>query len=601
MAQLDKDKKVEQPAISLDQMKKQRKKNNDNFDDIFKELSAIHAELKNNNFPFSKYNQWLEKLEILKTEAQQFYEDAKTYVLSPKDNNAEGHRQLYKNQLRAVDLLEQITFVQRHVERVAELFHEGGRKAREKYIATLATANNVYQKGLQEQETALLKAETQRISSVYTNAYRGTQDLEEQLSRAKKDANKEHELALSRLGEAPGQQFSIFKKYFDEALKLRRDFAEIAAEYKQLAEEVGQYVPKGKNPAVLPVPVGKEGEKLLEGFCKEQDRLVGKLLKLKAALEAADNPAIPPVSISLPKTATGNDIPTIQQTLQAAHADLDANLKAMAGFCSSIKLMQAIQERSPKQREAFKNFQFASFERIAGGKRPSIEEAKRPLASGDVPLRSSASAADSEFSQQVEQFRRLSVIPGNGAATPRGGRTSPVNDNTPPALSSTPSIVISDDQGSSPALLGRPNTGSESKSENNTVTPPVVTPKSSPRNSQFGQLLNSAPNASGQVSLTPPPLVSTKSSLSGAPPLPVAPPSRKNPVVVPPVPTPPATPRNAGQVGQPPVAPPPRLSVIHNPTPPAAGGPANQNPVRQQPATLGDGTDSQVCEGSRIL
>jgi hypothetical protein len=497
MAQLDKDKKAERPAVSLEQMKQQRIENDKIFKKIFSGLNDVLSKLNKRDFSRINYIDCQKNLEAFKKEVLRFYETAKTYVLSDKEeaDKAESLRQLYKDQVRAVNLLEEITFVQGQVKRLAKLSNSGGITARKKYDAALLAAGKKFEESLQEQRRTLKnldywEQEDELIAPVeFTESSDSTDVLLEQQKMDVNIARQAYKEQLATLGNKLKLEFSAFKKYMDTALPLREEFAEIAGKYQQLEEEVSQYLPSiNGTAAVLPIPSQQAGEKLLKKFCERQESLGNDLLALKKQLAAADNPNIPSVPVPLPKTSADNGIPTIQQALQTAHQNLEMRLKALMSVFNLMKLMTGVQKRFKDQNDALEGFQFASFDRMATS-RVSTADSKQvdglsaPVNNASTPRGSIMVTSLNEL--QVDEFRRLSTV--NRPSVSEGQTPSPLRGQASTSLTVDTGDSKSSGrlEGATPVSSVTPKASSTLPSSNSFTTSSEVVPKDSPTNSSL--------------------------------------------------------------------------------------------------------------------
>lgn len=526
MTQLEKkdaEKKLSQPITSLEQMKQQRIDNDKIFKKIFSELNNVLSKLNKRDFSRIDYIDCLEKLEAFKKDVLRFYETAKTYVLSDKEGadkaKAESLRQLYKDQVRAVNLLEEITFVQGQVKRLAELSNSGGVMARKKYDAALLAAGEKFKASLQEQRKTLKnlddwEQETQLIAPVeFTESSDSTDVLLEQQKMDVNTARQAYKEQLSALGNKLKLEFSAFKKYMDTALPLREEFAEIAGKYQQLEEEVSQYLPSiDGTAAVLPIPSKREGEKLQKSFCERQESVCKDLLALKKQLAAADNPNIPSVPVCLPKTSADSGIPTIQQALQAAHQNLEMRLKALMAVFNLMDLMTDVQKRFKQQNEALDGFKFASFDRMAAS-RISTADSKQvdglPASVNNVSTPRSSIMVNSLGELQVDEYRRLSTVSRpsvseNQMSSPLRGQT-PVQTPTPLTINTGDSKSSSQLGSVTPDSSITPKASSTLPSSNSFTTFSEVVSKDSPTNSSqpAPQLLSRRNSVTALPTLTP--------------------------------------------------------------------------------------------------
>lgn len=298
------------------------------------------------------------ELETLKAQAYALYQ-AITTALQAAENTQVVQQTLYANQLRIVNLLEQITFVGRHADQVNEKFQTDAKAAVGKYYKDLETHTAAFTAELTAQkdkprnlnswdpakgiipavEFPIATSQIGRFSSECIVKWKNSKD--------------DVDGKLAQYFQQAAGQFSRCYDYVKKVDSSRKKLADLAAQYVLLVTEMEKQLQilKGvkAETSLTPAERTKFREQLIL-LVKKQAELMGGLSELGAALDKQDSPVLP--AVSLAPAAPQESFASIQQILLAAREKFlqsYTNLKITAvekGLLDCIDVMSSSKAES---------------------------------------------------------------------------------------------------------------------------------------------------------------------------------------------------------------------------------------------------------------
>lgn len=328
----------EAKKVTLSQITKQRKGFEKAFEENLSGLRDAYSQLNDGLFAMVAESlvsatggttldgrtEALKGLETLKAQVYTLYQTI-TAALQAAGITQPVQQTLYADQLRIVNLLEQITFVERHADQINKKFQTDAKAAVGKYYTDLGTHIAAFQTDLTAQkdkprnlnqwtpEKGIIPALEFPIAVSQIDRFRS--ECIVKWGNSKSDVDDK----LAQYFQQAARQFSHCYDYVKKVDSNRKKLADLAAQYVLLVAEMEKQLQILKNTTpetpLTPAEQTKFREQLML-LVKKQAELIRDLSELGAKLDKQDSSALP--AVSLAPAATQENFASIQQILLAA-------------------------------------------------------------------------------------------------------------------------------------------------------------------------------------------------------------------------------------------------------------------------------------------